>query len=69
MISEPKHIRYTDAISARLRPARSAYRPINHPPIGRIRKPTAKIAAVLSNWAVVSPLGKKTLAKYNENAA
>ncbi len=69
MISEPKHISSTEAINAALRPARSAYRPISQPPIGRIRKPTAKIAAVLSSWAVVSPFGKKALAKYSENAA
>ncbi|MCY1453331.1 hypothetical protein D9M71_703140 [compost metagenome] len=52
-----------------MRPTLSAYRPISQPPIGRIRKPTAKIAAVLSSWAVVSPLGKKVLAKYREKAA
>jgi len=47
----------------------SAYRPISQPPIGRIRKPTAKIAAVFINWAVVEPAGKKVLAKYSEKAA
>ncbi|MNN44745.1 hypothetical protein D3C81_1590510 [compost metagenome] len=69
MISEPKHIISTDTISAALRPLRSAYRPISQPPMGRIKKPTAKIAAVLSSCAVVSPAGKKALAKYRENAA
>src|ERR1700709_54663 len=43
--------------------------PISQPPIGRIRKPTAQIAAVLSSCAVVSPWGKNDLAKYSENAA
>ncbi|MCY1436652.1 hypothetical protein D9M71_527830 [compost metagenome] len=69
MTSEPAHMSNTDAISAALRPLRSAYRPISQPPIGRMRKPTAKIAAVLSSCAVESPAGKKALAKYSENAA
>src|SRR3569623_1987432 len=33
-----------------------------------MKKPTANTAAVLSNCAVASPLGKKALAKYSENA-
>jgi hypothetical protein len=36
--------------------------------MGRIRKPTANTPAVLSSWAVASPAGKKTLAKYRLNA-
>ena len=37
--------------------------PISQAPIGRIRKPTAKIAAALSSCAVLSSLGKNTGAK------
>jgi hypothetical protein len=46
-----------------LRPRVSAKRPITHAPIGRMTKPTAKIAAVLNSCAVGSACGKKTGAK------
>src|SRR4030095_16912746 len=42
--------------------------PIAQAPIGRMTKPTAKIAAVCSNCAVWSPFGKKLLAKDSANA-
>ncbi len=58
----------TDKVIAILRPFLSAIVPNIHPPIGLIKKPTAKIAAVFSSCAVASPLGKKTGAKYNANA-
>jgi hypothetical protein len=37
-------------------------------PTGRAKKPTAKTAAVCSNCAVWSPLGKKIGAKYSAAA-
>jgi hypothetical protein len=43
-------------------------RPNSQPPTGRIRKPTAKMPAVLSSCAVRSPLGKNAGAKYSEKA-
>ena len=36
--------------------------------IGRMMKPSANTAAVLSNCAVVSPAGKNALAKYSAKA-
>ncbi len=58
----------TDTSSAALRPLRSAYMPTSHPPIGRMMKPTAKMAAVFSNCTVRLPFGKNAFAKYSENA-
>ena len=69
MTSEPAAITVTDRVSADRRPCRSAYRPRIQPPIGRIRNPTAKTAAVESSCAVVSPSGKNAFAKYTLNAA
>ena len=37
-------------------------------PTGRAKNPTAKTAALLSNCAVCSPLGKKMGAKYSAAA-
>ncbi|MDQ1140541.1 hypothetical protein QE439_001922 [Pedobacter agri] len=42
--------------------------PNNHPPIGRIKNPTAKIPAVLSNCAVGLLFGKNIGEKYKANA-
>jgi hypothetical protein len=66
--SEPVAIRVTDRVNAARRPWRSAYRPRRKLPTGRIRNPTAKMPAVLSNWLVGLPCGKKTGAKYSANA-
>ncbi len=63
MRSDPAHISQTEPASAARRPWRSAYRPSNQLPTGRMKKPTAKTAAVLRSWAVASPLGKKLPAK------
>ena len=63
MTSEPAHIRLTESVSPALRPCLSAYTPITQAPIGRMTKPTAKIAAVFRSWVVRSPAGKKTGAK------
>jgi hypothetical protein len=63
MNSEPAHIISTDRIIEVRRPTRSAMRPNSQPPIGRMKKPTAKMPAVCSNWLVVSPFGKKAGAK------
>ncbi|MFO0615630.1 MAG: hypothetical protein U0414_23755 [Polyangiaceae bacterium] len=60
---EPADISSTDAVSAALRPFRSAKMPISHAPIGRMTKPTAKTAAALRSSAVASFAGKKTGAK------
>ena len=51
------------------RPTRSAMRPNSQPPIGRMKKPTAKIPAVWSSWVVESPFGKKAGAKYSAKKA
>ena len=47
IVSEPMHIRSTETVSARRRPCRSAKWPNSQPPIGRMKKPTAKIPAAL----------------------
>jgi len=63
MIADPTAMSMTDSVNALRRPNRSANRPSRYPPMGRIRKPTAKIPAVLRNCAVWSPDGKNVLAK------
>lgn len=50
-------------VSAGRRPRRSANRPSSQPPTGRMKKPTAKMAAVFSSCAVASPWGKNAAAK------
>ena len=67
-MSEPKHMSRTEAIRAVLRPRRSARRPNRMPPIGRTKKPRAKMPAVDIICAVGSWAGKKELAKYSANA-
>ena len=65
-ISEPKPINTTaDTIDAR-RPRRSAMRPKTQLPRGRMKKPRAKIPAVLSSCDVESPFGKNAAAKYSD---
>ncbi len=61
--SEPKHIISTEMTIEVRRPTRSAMRPNSHPPIGRMKKPTAKMPAVCRSWLVESPFGKKAGAK------
>jgi hypothetical protein len=66
--SDPKDINRTDMVMATFLPDRSAIRPKSHPPIGLIKNPTAKMAAVFKSCAVEFPFGKNTGAKYKANA-
>ncbi len=50
-----------------LRPKRSAYVPMTAAPMGRMMKPTAKMASVDSRAATSLPAGKKWWAKIDEN--
>ncbi|GJE45991.1 hypothetical protein AEGHOMDF_5191 [Methylobacterium soli] len=61
--SEPAHIISTEITIEVRRPSLSAMRPKIQPPMGRMKKPTAKMPAVCSSWLVVSPFGKKAGAK------
>jgi hypothetical protein len=49
----------TEKVSAARRPSRSPITPITAPPIGRIRKPTAKMPKAARTCATGSSLGKK----------
>src|SRR5262245_49355158 len=69
IISDPRHIKSTDHVSALRRPYRSAAWPNRIPPNGRAIKPAAKIAAAESCCATGSVFGKKDAAKYSANAA
>ena len=63
MTIEPKHIIGTEVTMEVLRPLRSAIRPNNQPPTGRMRKPAPNTAAACINCAVGLDFGKNTGAK------
>jgi len=63
IISEPPHIISTEIIMDVRRPCRSAMNPNSQPPSGRMKKPAAKMPAVLRSCEVRSPDGKKEEAK------
>jgi hypothetical protein len=65
---DPNDISSTDNVIATFLPDLSAILPNIHPPMGRIKKPTAKIAAVFSNCAVELLAGKNAGAKYSAKA-
>ena len=63
MVSEPSSIIVTEIISEVLRFWRSAILPKIQPPMGRMKKPTPKMPADLSNYAVWSSPGKNEALK------
>ena len=59
--SVPSVISTMVSSSAGLRPARSAYAPIQIPPSGRVRKPTPNVATESSRLANALSVGKNAL--------